>query len=149
MAQPQTTEMEVVQEFFAGLDEHDSELFDALVAEDVTTGIYRSGTDEDVTGAEGMRALWEEYWQAFPDLTGASTQFIHEDDRVAVFRTEEGTHEGEFRGIPATGESITFEYSGYLVVEDGSIVHAYFHGDMLDLLQQLGVDSPIPGATSD
>ncbi len=146
MSHAQSTEKEIVLELFDGLDDHNEAVIEDLVAEDVTTGIYRADSKEAVTGRDGIQALWREYWTAFPDLAGVSTDLIQEDDRVAVFRQEEGTHEGEFRGVPPTGEAITFEYSGYLVVEDGQIVHAYFHGDMLDLLAQLGVESPFPAA---
>lgn len=146
MLHAQTTEKEIVLEFYDGLDEHDEAVFDEVFASDVTTGIYRADSEDEVTGRDGMQALWRDYWRAFPDLAGVSTDLIQEDDRVAVFRREEGTHEGEFRGIPPTGKSITFEYSGYLVVEDGQIVHAYFHGDILNLLSQLGVESPFPAA---
>ena len=146
MAQQQTAAKEIAQQFFDGLDDHNHDVFDELISPDVTTGIYRSGSDDDVAGPEGMKELWQEYWEAFPDLKGVSTEFVQEDNRVAVFRKEEGTHEGEFRGIEPTQTEITFEYSGYLDVEDGEIVHAYFHGDMLNLLKQLGIESPFPRA---
>lgn len=146
MSEQQTKEKEIVEAFFSGIDENRSEIFDEVVSNDVTTGIYRSGSGQDVTGRDGMKALWTEYWDAFPDLHGVSTDYVQEGHRVAVFRREEGTHEGDFRGIEPTGTSISFEYSGYLDVEDDEIVHAYFHGDILDLLKQLGVESPIPDA---
>lgn len=144
MTQQEPMAKDVVQQLVDGIDEHDLDVFDDLISADVTTGIYRSGSDDAVTGREGMQELWREYWAAFPDLRGVSTELVQEDNRVAIFRKEEGTHEGEFRGIEPTGEKITFEYSGYLDVEDGQVVHAYFHGDMLSLLKQLGVESPIP-----
>lgn len=144
MAQSETAAKEIVERFFDGLDERNMDVFDELIADDITTGIYRSGSGEDVTGRNGMKALWEEYWEAFPELTGESTDLIQEDNRVAVFRRETGTHEGEFRGIEPTGTDITFEYSGFVEVENDEIVHAYFHGDMLNLLEQLGIESPIP-----
>ena len=144
MAQSETAAKEIVERFFDGLDERNMDVFDELIADDITTGIYRSGSGEDVTGRDGMKALWEEYWEAFPELTGESTDLIQEDNRVAVFRRETGTHEGEFRGIEPTGTDITFEYSGFVEVENDEIVHAYFHGDMLNLLEQLGIESPIP-----
>lgn len=144
MSQSETSAKEIAHRFFDGLDEHNPDIFDDLIAEDITTGIYRSGSGEDVTGRDGMKSLWKEYWNAFPDLNGESTDLIHEDNRVAVFRRETGTHEGNFRGIEPTETEITFEYSGYVEVDDDKIVHAYFHGDMLSLLEQLGIESPIP-----
>jgi len=141
----QTTEnTSVVEELYEELNNHNADAFDEYLADDFTTGIYRSGTEEGIDGREGMKELWEEYWSAFPDFEEKSMELIAEGDRVAVFREEQGTHEGEFRGIEPTGEEITFEYAGYFVVEDGEITHGHFHGNMLNLLKQLGVDSPIP-----
>lgn len=144
MAEQQPTEKDIVRQVFERIDEHDPDVFDELVSADVTTGVYRSGSGDEVVGRDGMKALWEEYWEAFPDLNGVSTELVQEGNRVAIFRKEEGTHEGEFRGIEPTGSDITFEYSGYVDVEDGEIVHAYFHGDILNLLKQMGIESPIP-----
>lgn len=134
----------VVREFFERLDEQDLNAIDDLLAEGYTTGIYRSGSEEGIEGREGMKELWREYLAAFPDLTGASLDLIAEDDRVAFFRVEEGTHEGPFRGIEATGNDITWEYAGFVTVEDGQIVHGHFRGNVINLLKQLGVDPPIP-----
>lgn len=80
---------------------------------------------EAVTGRAGMKQLREEYWAAFPDLVGTSTELIAEGDRVAVLREETGTHEGECRGIAPTGKEITFEYGGYFVVETGQITNGH------------------------
>lgn len=134
----------LVREFFDRLDAHDIGVMDDLLAEGFTTGVYRSGSGEGVEGRDGIKELWEEYWTAFPDLVGVSTELIAEGDRVAVFREEVGTHEGDFRGVEPTGNEITFEYAGYVVIEDGEIVHGHFLGNILNLVTQLGVDPPIP-----
>lgn len=134
----------LVEQFYDELDDHNLNVMDELLADDYTTGIYRSGESEPIDGKAGMKELWQEYFEAFPDFEGQSMELIAEDDRVAIFREERGTHEGEFRGIEPTGEEITFEYSGYFVVEDGQFVHGHFRGNMLDLLKQLGVESPLP-----
>lgn len=136
---------DVVSRFYEGIDEHNLNIFDDLLAADYTTGIYRTAAEQStVTGREGMKQLREEYWAAFPDLIGTATELIAEGERVAVFREEIGTHEDVFRGIPPTGNEVTFEYGGYFIVEDGQITHGHLRGNMLDLLRQLGVDSPIP-----
>lgn len=134
----------LVQRFFDEIDEHNMEVMDDLLADDYTTGIFRSGSGETIEGREGMKELWAEYWEAFPDLEGESTELIAEGDRVAVFREEHGTHEGEFRGVAPTGNEITFEYAGYFVVEGGKIDHGHFIGSVLDLLRQMDVEPPIP-----
>lgn len=135
----------VVRRLFEELDDHNLGVMDDLLADDYTTGIYRSGGEEAVGGRDGMKTLWQEYWEAFPDLEGDFVEVIAEEDRVAVFREERGTHEGVFRGVEPTGNEITFEYGGYFVLEDGEIVQGYFRGSILNLLQQMGVEPPISG----
>lgn len=132
-----------VRRFFEELDDHNLSVMDELLADDYTTGIRRSGADEDVGGRDGMKALWEEYWTAIPDLSGEFTELVAEGDRVAYFREDRGTHEGEFRGIAPTGDEVTFEYAGYFVVDDGQIVHGKALGSMMSLVDQMGVDRPI------
>lgn len=135
----------VVERLYEGLDEHDLNVMDELIADDYTTGIYRSGTGEAIgDGHDGMKDLWREYWEAFPDLRGDSMELIAEGDHVAVFREEVGTHDGEFRGVEPTGNEVTFEYAGYYVVEDGQIVHGHFLGSIMSLLEQMDVELPIP-----
>ena len=135
----------IVERFYEELDSHNLGIMDELLADEYTTGIYRSGSEAQLEGGRaGMKELWQEYWEAFPDFEGKSMELIAEGDRIAVFREETGTHEGEFRGIAPTGNEVTFEYAGYFVVEDGQIVHGHFRGNMLNLLKQLGVEPPIP-----
>lgn len=133
----------IIRRLFEGIDNHDLDVFDELVAEEYTTDIYRSGTEEPVGGRDGMKSLWTEYWTAFPDLEGEFLEVIAEGDRVAVFREDHGTHEGEFRGIPPTGNEITFKYAGYFVVEDGKIVFDDALGNIMSLVKQMGVELPI------
>jgi len=51
-----------------------------------------------------------------------------------------GTHEGEFRGIPATGNKV--EVSGIMMtrIENGIIVEDKEEADMLGFMQQLGME---------
>lgn len=133
----------IVRRLFDELDEHNPAVMDELLAEDFTTGVYRAGSEEPIGGRDGMKSLWREYWSAFPDLAGEFTELIAEGDRVAYFREDYGTHEGEFRGIPPTGTEFTFEHAGYFVIEDGKIVHGNALGSIMNLVKQLGADLPI------
>lgn len=68
-----------------------------------------------------------------------SEHVIAEDDLVAGRWTVSGTHEGEFEGIPPTGEEVEVPASGLFQVENGGIVEAWLTYDRLGLLQQIGV----------
>lgn len=53
-----------------------------------------------------------------------------------------GTHTGDLYGIPATGRSVDVVEVGLWRVADGQIVEAWYFGDDLGLVRQLGVDLP-------
>ena len=53
---------------------------------------------------DGHKGMVEMFAAAFPDWQEAIQDVIAEDDRVVLRVTAGGTHEGEFQGIPPTGE---------------------------------------------
>ena len=65
---------------------------------------------------------------------------IAEGDKVATRFTVTGTQQGEWMGIPASGNK--FEVGGILIVriENGKIVEQREDADLLGLMQQLGME---------
>lgn len=129
----------LVLEFFDRLNDHDFDVFDDVCAEDFAVEVGRKGTGESVFGVDGMKAIYEEYHAAFPDFRHEIEELVAEDDRVAVFMTSTGTHEGAFRGVEPTGNRVAVEDVGLARVDDGQIVDLWPLSDMLGLFEQLGV----------
>ena len=50
-----------------------------------------------------------------------------------------GTHKGDLMGIPPTGKSVTVTAMVISHLVDGKLSESWFTGDILGLLQQLGV----------
>jgi steroid delta-isomerase-like uncharacterized protein len=61
---------------------------------------------------------------AFPDIQVTIDDVITEDDKVAFLATWRGTHQGEFRGISPTGESIVVTGIGILRLADDKLVES-------------------------
>jgi steroid delta-isomerase-like uncharacterized protein len=79
----------------------------------------------------------------FPDVVYTVEDQIAEGDEVASRYRGEGTHLGEWRGVPPTGRR--FAYTGVLIhrFEGSQIAEFWGHSDSLGLLRQLGaVPSP-------
>ena len=129
----------VVEELFERLSDQDLGVIDDLCADGFSVEISLLGTDESAIGVDGMKAMYEEYYAAFPDLRQDVVELVGEDDVVAVFLTTSGTHRGEFRGVPPTGNEIDVEDAGLIRFEDGQIVDLWPQSDMLSLFEQLGV----------
>jgi len=81
---------------------------------------------------------------AFPDLHVTLEDQIVAGDRVVHRLRAEGTHRGEFQGIPATGRRVTVTGVNINRFVDGRVAEAWGFLDMLGLMQQIGA---IPAAT--
>jgi steroid delta-isomerase-like uncharacterized protein len=88
---------------------------------------------ETIEGAKMMR-------KSFPDLNFRIEEIDAVKDRVISRFIVRGTHQGEFEGIPATGNKI--EISGIMItrIEKGKIVEDKEDWDGLGLMQQLGME---------
>lgn len=129
----------IVREFFDRINDHDLSVIDELFAADFAVEINLKGTGDAAIGTEGVKAMYEEYYAAFPDLQHTIDEMVAEGDLVGVFLTTTGTHEGPFRGVQPTGNEIEVEDTGLARIEDGEIVNLRPLSDMLGLFEQLGV----------
>jgi predicted ester cyclase len=91
---------------------------------------------EDDIGFNAMMAC------AFPDMKAIIDDMIGEGDKVVTCFTVHGTHEGPVMGIPATGKKVSMKGVSIKRLSGGKVVEEWWLGDMLGLMQQLGV---IPG----
>lgn len=75
---------------------------------------------------------------AFPDLRAKIEDQMGEGDKVATRVTFQGTHKGEFRGIPPSGKSVS--YTGIAIdrIRGGKVVEMWHEANIISLLQQLG-----------
>lgn len=94
-------------------------------------------------GHEGVRAMVEGAWAAFPDYHEEVHELIAERDRVAVHLTISGTQNGQWGPLPPTGKKATFDEMVILQIRDGKVVRQRGVVDNLSALGQLGaVPSP-------
>jgi steroid delta-isomerase-like uncharacterized protein len=115
-----------------------------LVEEFLAENIELHGTDL----RPGMNAVsgWVAAMvAAFPDRQTAVEEVIAEGDRVVVRSTFTGTHQGEMKGIPATGRSVTQPAITIFRMANGKIAEGWYAADHLSMMQQLGV-IPTPQA---
>ena len=79
-------------------------------------------------------------YSAFPDFNHTLENMIAKDDEVATRSIGRGTHEGEFQGIPPTGNKIEYGSLQIWKIEDGKISWLWMQSDMLGLMQKLGME---------
>ena len=116
-------------------NQHNLAALDELFSPDM---VDHSGMT-DPPGLEGIRAFFGMMFAAFPDMHFTIRQQLAEGDKVMTHKTFHGTHHGPFMGIPATGNEVVFDNIDIMTVTDGKITEHWAVGDMLSLMQQLGV----------
>jgi predicted ester cyclase len=77
--------------------------------------------------------------EAFPDLRLTVEDAVGEGDLVAQRVHFEGTHTGEFQGLPPTDRKVGFSGLELNRFVDGRVAEHWFQMDSLALLQQLGL----------
>lgn len=92
---------------------------------------------------ESARQAFAMLRAAFPDHDAVVIEMVSEGDKVATYKTFNGTHLGEFMGIPPTGKPVSIRVMDIVRYADGKIVEHWNVVDMAGLLQQLGA---MPGA---
>ena len=90
-------------------------------------------------GHEGLRAMLDVYWRAFPDLQFAVKDVVIQDSRVAIVWVAEGTHQGTIMNIPATGHRVEVRGMSIIDVEDGLIVRGQYIWDLAGMLRHMGL----------
>jgi len=81
---------------------------------------------------------------AFPDFDFTLLEMVAEADKVGLYWTATGTHQGDFMGIPPTGRQVTITGIDIHRLADGKVAETWEIYDGLGMLIQLGVIPP-PG----
>jgi steroid delta-isomerase-like uncharacterized protein len=89
-------------------------------------------------GHEGIRAMVEGAWTAFPDYHEEVHELIAEGDRVVLHLTISGTQQGQWGPLPATGKRAQFDEIVILQIRDGKVLRQRGIVDNLSALRQLG-----------
>lgn len=126
-----------VRQFIAACNKHDD--VDAILASIDPHGSFpvlaKFGIDPTF---ENYRTFMASFLKALPDVHHTIEEMVAEDERVWAKYIIRGTHEGLFRGVPATHKQLSWSLIAMYRVTNGRIVEADFQSDDLSLLRQLG-----------
>jgi steroid delta-isomerase-like uncharacterized protein len=117
---------------------HNIQLMDELFS----TDFYDHGRLSTTHTLEESKQFFAMSFAAFPDMRADIHDQVAEGDKVVTRKTFHGTHQGEFMGIPPTGKQVAFDVIDIFRIADGRIVEHWFEGEMMGLMQQLGVAQP-------
>ncbi|MDY6765408.1 MAG: ester cyclase [Halobacteria archaeon] len=115
------------------VNEHNPNAIDEYFTEDAT--IEGAGS---TLSREEFKEFTRGVFHAFPDVTFTYDELFAKGDMVAFRWIVEGTHEGEFQGIEATGNEFSYPAVGIAKIEDGKIAELKYESDRVSLMEQLG-----------
>lgn len=123
----------------AVMNGHDVDAADELITPD-RPDHDATFPDEFTRDREGFKKLFRMLIEAFPDLRFTTAFMVAEDDMVGAFSSVQGTHRGEFMGVPPTGNSFTVTNTDFCrFTNDGLIAEHWGLVDIASMMRQLGV----------
>jgi len=128
----------LAHDIYGLLSKHDIDGFLDLVADDMIEHEELPFPDSP-KGKDGVGAMFASMFAAFPDFAMTVDDTIVEGDKFVSRVRATGTHQGEFMGIPATGNRIEVPLIDIMRVRDGKIAEHWGVMDGGVMMQQLGV----------
>lgn len=101
----------------------------------------RTLVEQALASVDGVKAIYDGIFSAFPDLTVLAHDFVEEPGKLAVRFLLTGTRHDPFQGIPPTGRSIHVPGIILLRFENGQCVEHWSEVNSL-LPTQLGAVPP-------
>jgi steroid delta-isomerase-like uncharacterized protein len=125
---------DLVLQYFAAVDDRQFDVVFGMFAPEYT--LHFGGMP--AMNADAAALLFGDFIAAFPDIRHTIRDLLVDGDRAAARIEFEGTHQGEFMGIPATGNSISVPAVNIFRFDGGKIAESWISSDSLGMLQQLG-----------
>ena len=128
----------LVMRYTEELNKKNLEIFNELCAPDYR--YHYPSQDPNPLSRDDMIDMMKYFYQAFPDLIWRIEDVIAEGDKVSYRFIGRGTHEEEFRGVPATGNKIEVSGIFFTYIKNGKIVEDREEYDLLGKMMQLGTE---------
>ena len=128
----------LVMRMFDAFEKEDFETFRELFSPDYR--LYSPSRSTKPMSREENIEFGKMAHKAFPDMSWRIEELIAKGDKVILRTIVRATHEGEFMGIPATGNKGEGSGIAIIRIEDGKVVEEREEFDWLGFMQQLGME---------
>jgi steroid delta-isomerase-like uncharacterized protein len=131
----------IVRRYIEELNRRNVSVIDEVIADDLTVQVLHHSPPSapEVIGRDGVRQGYERNTTLYPDYHVTIEEMLAEGDRVVLYWTHRGTHQGEFDGIAPTGKVITGAAITLYRLVEGKIAEMRTLWDRADNWQQFGL----------
>jgi steroid delta-isomerase-like uncharacterized protein len=129
----------IIVAFTEAFNDRNYTAIEQYIAENITE--HRPGVE---SGRNSTINFLKSLSDAFPDFQTSIDQMTAEGDKVVVFTTTNGTHQGEFifaPGVPPSGKQISFKTVDMYRISNGQLVEHWDVIEILDMLTAIGAIS--------
>jgi steroid delta-isomerase-like uncharacterized protein len=126
------------RELIDELNKGNTAVFDEYFAPDYAY-YFPSNTQESLS-LEETRELVITHLKSFPDYKWNIEELYAAKDMIIARMSTWGTFKEEYQGIPATGDKVESSAIFIVRIEDGKIVEEREEVDLLNVMQQLGME---------
>ena len=128
----------IIQQYFHEVwNKGKLELLDELIAPGYVN--HSSSMPDMPPGPEGLKPIVIAMRKAFPDLHYEINDLVVTTDRVVARVIMQGTHQGDFFGLPATNKQVSVSQINIEYINNGKISEHWRLTDELSLMKQLGL----------
>lgn len=128
---------ELMKKFERMINTADDELAAELVADDAP--FYTPASPEPLYGGKGYLSVVHWMRQGFSDVQWKLNDMVADEEKVAVYWTLTGTHDGEFLGIRPTVNKISVSVMNfYYFNAQGKITNDIAAEGMIGILRGIG-----------
>jgi predicted ester cyclase len=134
--------VDLVRALYQAVDAQDRGTYAKMIADDFVDHDRPASAPENLTDAEVIIGHFDALGAAFPDATHKLDLLepIRPDEtgnpRAMVRWTFEGTHTGEFYGIPASGRAVSINGIDIFTTRSGAFIEQWHVEELIDLFAQ-------------
>jgi len=129
---------EIVKDFLEELSKGNVEIWKELCSSEFA--LYYPSEATEPMSLEQAYESFQILFKGFPDLNWNIRELIAKGDKVIARFTVTGTHEGEYRGILATGNKVNISEIVIFQFKDGKCIETREEADALSFMHQLGME---------
>ena len=132
---------ETLRRMYERINAHDVDGFCELLADDFVEHEEAPGLGPS---KDGVRQFFTMQFAGFPDLRMELADVLPSGDKVVARATYTGTHQGDFMGMPATGNRVEVQLIDIIRFGDDGLAHE--HWGVLDALSMMQQPGAVPVA---
>ncbi|MET9243081.1 ester cyclase [Nonomuraea sp. NPDC003709] len=131
---------ETYHRFHEAINSGDLEIISKAIDEFIhPDGRFHTAELAGVTAVQAQKRIWDVLLRAFPDIHVSVEDLLADGDKIVARQRVTGTNSGEYRGMPPTGRSVTYNEIFIARFADGQITDIWGVVDIYSQLQQLGL----------